>query len=239
MRREGSLDLRLFHGFRRSVPLHCTEPPQLGEWDDGGGLPPQVDHLVRLSRFWAASRLSAHAVNGAGRISGRSASICGRAQPATPKAERAGKIDPGPGAAADGGCRPAGRSGPEATGRTGRCPAPPVWPAGHLASWHKTAPPGRPRRQGPGGVTSSVGRSAARWCTSQWSSRRLAAAISAGSPCRSRRGGGHRDAPRAALRLVRAGGDEPLADGAGPVLDRDGELARRPIAHRSGAAPAL
>ena len=44
-----------------------------------------------------------------------------------------------------------------------------------------------------------------------------------------RRGGGHRDAPRAALRLVRPRGDEPLADGAGPVLDRDGELAGGPL----------
>ena len=34
-------------------------------------------------------------------------------------------------------------------------------------------------------VTSATGRSAARWCTSQWSSRRQAAAISAGRPCRS------------------------------------------------------
>jgi hypothetical protein len=44
-----------------------------------------------------------------------------------------------------------------------------------------------------------------------------------------RRGGGHRDAPRAPLRLVRPRGDEPLADGAGPVLDRDGELAGGPL----------
>jgi len=44
-----------------------------------------------------------------------------------------------------------------------------------------------------------------------------------------RRGGGHRDAPRTALRLVRAGGYEPLADGAGPVLDCDGELAGGPL----------
>jgi hypothetical protein len=45
----------------------------------------------------------------------------------------------------------------------------------------------------------------------------------------SRRCGRHRDASRAALRLAGAGRDEPLADGAGPVLHRDGHRARGPF----------
>jgi hypothetical protein len=44
-----------------------------------------------------------------------------------------------------------------------------------------------------------------------------------------RRGGRHRDAPGPARRLMRAGGDEPLANGAGPVLGRDRDLARGPL----------
>jgi hypothetical protein len=47
-------------------------------------------------------------------------------------------------------------------------------------------------------------------------------------PFRGRRGR-HRDPARAARRLVRAARDEPLADRAGPVLGRDGELARGPL----------
>jgi hypothetical protein len=43
------------------------------------------------------------------------------------------------------------------------------------------------------------------------------------------RRGHDRDTARAALRLAGAGGDEPLADGAGPVLGRDGDPARGPV----------
>jgi hypothetical protein len=44
-----------------------------------------------------------------------------------------------------------------------------------------------------------------------------------------RRRGRHRDAPRAAVRLLRTGRDQPLADGAGPVFGRDRQLARGPV----------
>jgi hypothetical protein len=43
------------------------------------------------------------------------------------------------------------------------------------------------------------------------------------------RRGHHRDAARAALRLAGARGDEPFADGAGPVLGRDAHAARGPV----------
>jgi hypothetical protein len=43
------------------------------------------------------------------------------------------------------------------------------------------------------------------------------------------RRGGHRDPARPARRLVHAGGDEPLADRAGPVLGRDRDLTRGPF----------
>ena len=46
--REGGLDLRLFQGFRRGVPFYRTEPPQLRERDNDGGLAAEVDHLVRF-----------------------------------------------------------------------------------------------------------------------------------------------------------------------------------------------
>jgi hypothetical protein len=45
----------------------------------------------------------------------------------------------------------------------------------------------------------------------------------------SRRRGRHRDASRAALRLPRPGGDEPFADGAGPVFGRDVQVACGPV----------
>ena len=44
-----------------------------------------------------------------------------------------------------------------------------------------------------------------------------------------RRRGRHRDAPRAAVRLLRTRRDQPLADGAGPVFGRDRQLARGPV----------
>jgi hypothetical protein len=44
-----------------------------------------------------------------------------------------------------------------------------------------------------------------------------------------RRRGRHRDAPRPSRRLLHPGADEPLADGAGPVLGRDCHLARGPL----------
>jgi len=44
-----------------------------------------------------------------------------------------------------------------------------------------------------------------------------------------RRRGRHRDAARTALRLMGAGGDEALADGAGPMLGRDRHLTRGPV----------
>ena len=70
MCREGGLDLRLFQGFRRGVPFYRTEPPQIRERDDGGGLPAEVDHLVRLFRVRLVSRLHTHTVNGTGDRSG-------------------------------------------------------------------------------------------------------------------------------------------------------------------------
>lgn len=51
MRRESGLDLSLLQGFPRSVPLHRPEPPQLRKRDDGGGLPTEVDYLIRLGRI--------------------------------------------------------------------------------------------------------------------------------------------------------------------------------------------
>src|ERR1035441_3692783 len=66
MRRESGLDLRLLQGFPRSVPLHRPEPPQLRERDDGGGLPAEVDHLVRLGRIRVPGRLHTHEFNRTG-----------------------------------------------------------------------------------------------------------------------------------------------------------------------------
>jgi hypothetical protein len=71
MRRESGLDLRLFQGLSRSVPLHRPEPPQLGERNDGGGLPAEVDHLVRLGRIWVPRRLHTHNFNRTGHWPGR------------------------------------------------------------------------------------------------------------------------------------------------------------------------
>jgi hypothetical protein len=56
MRRQGGLDLRFLQRFRRGVPLYRPEPPQLGEWDNGGGLAAEVDHLERLNRIRALGR---------------------------------------------------------------------------------------------------------------------------------------------------------------------------------------
>ncbi len=64
--RKVGLDLRLFQGLRRGVPFYRTEPPQLYERDDGGGLAAEVDDLVRLGRFWVFSRLRTHRVNRTG-----------------------------------------------------------------------------------------------------------------------------------------------------------------------------
>ena len=64
MHRESGLDLRLLQGIPRSVPLHRPEPPQLREWDDGGGLPAQVDHLERLGRIRLMARAARRPVYG-------------------------------------------------------------------------------------------------------------------------------------------------------------------------------
>src|SRR5271165_5939527 len=60
MCRKRGLDLRLFQGFRRGVPLNRPEPTELRERHDRGGLPAEVNHLVRLGRFRAGSRLHTH-----------------------------------------------------------------------------------------------------------------------------------------------------------------------------------
>ena len=60
MCRKRGLDLRLFEGFRRGVPLNRPESTELRERHDRGGLPAEVNHLVRLGRFRAGSRLHTH-----------------------------------------------------------------------------------------------------------------------------------------------------------------------------------
>lgn len=47
VRRERRLDLRVFPGLRRRVPLHCPQPPQLCQRDNRSGLAAKVDHLIR------------------------------------------------------------------------------------------------------------------------------------------------------------------------------------------------
>jgi hypothetical protein len=68
--REGGLDLRFFQGFGRGVPFHCPEPPEFRKRDDRGGLPAEVDHLVRFGWFRAGSRLETHTANGTGQRPG-------------------------------------------------------------------------------------------------------------------------------------------------------------------------
>jgi len=60
MCRKRGLDLRLFQSFRRGVPLNRPKPTELRERHDRGGLPAEVNHLVRLGRFRAGSRLHTH-----------------------------------------------------------------------------------------------------------------------------------------------------------------------------------
>ena len=47
------------------APLDGLETPQLGQWDNGGGFPAEVDHLISrlaawLRTHWVAVRLGTH-----------------------------------------------------------------------------------------------------------------------------------------------------------------------------------
>src|SRR5262249_32975055 len=54
------LYLGFFQDLSRGAPFHRPEPSQVGERNDGGGLPAKVDHLIRLMRVLVAGRLRGH-----------------------------------------------------------------------------------------------------------------------------------------------------------------------------------
>src|SRR6266702_5637984 len=82
---ECRLNLGCLQDLSRSVALHRPEPPEIGDRDDRGGFPAEVDHFVRRSRIWVTSRMYAHAAT---------VPAPGRVAMLTRQSGRAGKCGP-------------------------------------------------------------------------------------------------------------------------------------------------